>query len=374
MKFIRNKQLMKLKILFLYSLCFAGLRAKAQHDVLITHHIGDSALPLRVKEWIKGAPIDSFEKGKVYVLDFWATWCGPCVAAMPHLSALALQYKDKATFAAIDVKESLGNLIKNDTEIKAFVDQMGSKMNVNVALEDTNATERNWRDAYQINSIPTTFVIDGRGRVAWIGHPYGLDTVLQKVTDSAWDIKTELARVKYDNYLNKLDTTLASRVRGFSRWSKNLGYLGSPDSTLKVVNEMTGIDKNLKYMPWATYYTFSALLKTDTSKAYEFGKQALTVCLPRFKTAARESLIDAIRDDMSNFSTPKQIMALGAECLQEEIILIDNNHPMRFSDIAEQYKELAEWYRKGGKKAKALEAEKKAVDLWEKDLQAEEHP
>lgn len=365
---------MKWKILFLCSLCLVSLSTKAQQDTGITHNVGDTAPPLRVKEWIKGVPIDSFEKGKVYVLDFWATWCGPCVAAMPHLSALALQYKDKATFAAIDVKESLANLIKNDTEIKAFVDQMGNKMNVNVALEDTNLTERNWRDAYHINSIPTTFVIDGRGRVAWIGHPYGLDTVLQKVIDNTWDIKWELAQVKYNNYLNKLDDTLASRVRGFSRWSQNLGYLGSPDSTLKVVNEMAGIDKNLKYMPWTTYYTFSALLKTDTSKAYEFGMQALTLSLSRFKTAARESLIDAIRDDMSKFSTPKQIMALGAECLQEEIILIDNNHSMRFSDMAEQYKELAEWYRKGGEKAKALQAEKKAVELWEKDIQMDEHP
>ena len=36
---------------------------------------GDYAPKLQVKEWIKGTPIQSFEKGKVYVLEFWATWC-----------------------------------------------------------------------------------------------------------------------------------------------------------------------------------------------------------------------------------------------------------------------------------------------------------
>jgi thiol-disulfide isomerase/thioredoxin len=365
---------MKSKILFLYSLCFASLSAKAQQDTSITHNIGDTAPPLLVKEWIKGAPIDSFEKGKVYVVDFWATWCAPCIAAMPHLSTLAHQYEGKATFAAIDVKESFANFSKNDTEIKAFVDRMGSKMDFNVALADTSSTVRNWLDAYQIRSIPTTYVIDGHGRVAWIGHPYGLDTVLQKVIDDTWDIKIELAQLKYNDYLDKLDTTLASRVRGFSRWSQNLGYLGSPDSTLKVINQMVGIDKNLKYMPWTTYYTFSALLKTDTCKAYEFGEQALTLSLSPFEISARESLINAIRDDMSKFSTPKQIMAFGAECLQREIIDYNNNHYLRFCDLAEQYKELAEWYRKGGEKAKALEAEKKAVKLWEKELQMDEHP
>jgi hypothetical protein len=122
-------------------------------------------------------------------------------------------------------------------------------------------------------------------------------------------------------------------------------------------------------MPWTIYYTFSALLKTDTGKAYEFGEQALKLSLSPFKIDARESIIRAIRDDMSKFATPKQIMAFGAEYLQREIIDYNNNHYLRFCDLAAQYDELTEWYRKGGEKAKALEAEKKALKLWEKDLE-----
>lgn len=363
---------MKTKILFLYSLCFVSLTAKAQRDPPITYKIGDPAPALHVKEWIKGAPIGSFEKGKIYVIDFWATWCGPCVAAMPHLSELANQYKGKATFAAIDVWESLAYTNRNDAEVKAFVNQMDIKTDVNIALEDTNSTMQDWLKIYGIRSIPTSYIIDSQERVAWIGHPRNIDTVLQKVIDGTWDVEKELAQVKYNKYLEKLDDTLASRVRGFSEWSQNLGYVGLPDSTLRVVNKMVSVDNGLKYMPKAVYYTFSALLKTDTCKAYEFGKKALRLSLSPFKTSVRWQLLDAIRDDMKHFSTPEQIMALGAECLQEEIAEYDNNHNLRFNNLAEQYRELADWYRKGGDKEKALESDKKAVKFWEKDLKMEE--
>jgi len=360
---------MKLKILFICSLSLASFSTQAQQAV---RKIGDLAPGLNIKEWVKGTPIDSFKKGKVYVLDFWATWCGPCLAAMPHLSALANQYNGQATFAAIDVKESYANFARNDKQIKDFVDQIGNKMSLNVGLMEDTSTVRNWLDAFQIRSIPTSYIIDGQGRVAWIGNPSGVDTVLQKITNNTWDIDKELVEVKYNRYLETLDSTLASKAERFSRWSKNLGDMGSPDSTLKIVNQMTGIEKNLRYMPKTTYYTFSALLKTDTCKAYEFGEQALTSSLPAFKMDVREALIDAIRDDMRKFSTPTQIMAFGAECLRARVIAYNNVHNLSFNDMAEEYKEIAEWYRRGAEKAKALEAEKTAVQLWQEDLQMDE--
>jgi thiol-disulfide isomerase/thioredoxin len=48
----------------------------------------DPAPPLKVSKWLKGEEVKRFEPGKVYVVEFWATWCGPCIAFMPHLAEL----------------------------------------------------------------------------------------------------------------------------------------------------------------------------------------------------------------------------------------------------------------------------------------------
>ncbi len=50
--------------------------------------IGDPAPQISIGKWVKGNPVESFAKDQVYVVEFWATWCGPCLANMPHLASL----------------------------------------------------------------------------------------------------------------------------------------------------------------------------------------------------------------------------------------------------------------------------------------------
>src|SRR4051812_24307595 len=57
--------------------------------------VGDPAPKLQLDKWLKGEPIKELEKGKVYVIECWATWCGPCIASMPHVTRLQAKYKDK---------------------------------------------------------------------------------------------------------------------------------------------------------------------------------------------------------------------------------------------------------------------------------------
>ena len=63
----------------------AAAKADAKPERLMP---GMAAPKLDVKEFIKGSAIDGFQAGQVYVVEFWATWCGPCIRAFPHLSEL----------------------------------------------------------------------------------------------------------------------------------------------------------------------------------------------------------------------------------------------------------------------------------------------
>ncbi len=179
-------------------LCIITVTTHAQNDQSPSLNIGDAAPPLRVREWLKGTPVQQFKKGNVYVVEFFATWCKPCIAAMPHMSALARQYKDKVTIIGIDIYETKTTSME---KVKAFVDSMGQRMDYHVAAEDSNFTEADWFKAAGEEGIPKSFVVNAEGILAWIGHPRYIEEVLGKIANNTWDIKEELSKRNFNHFL-----------------------------------------------------------------------------------------------------------------------------------------------------------------------------
>lgn len=113
-------------------------------------------------------------KGKVVLLDFWATWCGPCRMTIPHVEAIYEKYKDKGV-VVIGINLDTGDL----SNVQQFINEQGMKY---LVVTDPNSQVAG---LYGVNSIPRFFLIDKNGRIAKmiIGYDPNMEDVLSKEID-----------------------------------------------------------------------------------------------------------------------------------------------------------------------------------------------
>lgn len=161
-----------------------------------TLKVGDPAPKLQNGQWVQGDPVKEFQPGKAYIVEFWATWCGPCRASIPHLNDIYIKYKDKGLVVIGQ------DCWENDEKLVApFVKNMGDKMTYRVALDDKTGDTKGkmaetWMAAAGRNGIPSAFLIDTHGVVAWIGHPMELESqeeVIDQVLAGKYDLKKAAA-------------------------------------------------------------------------------------------------------------------------------------------------------------------------------------
>ncbi len=93
-------------------------------------------------------------KGKIVIIDFWATWCPPCRKGIPDLVEIQKQYKDKVVVIGISLDQQ--NTIK---DLEPFIKQYG--INYPVVLGDQKVV----MDYGNIQAIPTSFIIDQAGNI-----------------------------------------------------------------------------------------------------------------------------------------------------------------------------------------------------------------
>jgi thiol-disulfide isomerase/thioredoxin len=131
--------------------------------------VGDPAPATRPETMLQGEAVKDFKKGEVYVFECWASWCGPCIAAIPHLNELHKQMGKKGVvITGVNVWESERDAASAQ-RAKDFLKAQGGKMSYRVALGG-KAFIKDWLEAAEVNGIPHAFVV-AEGKIAWTGHP-----------------------------------------------------------------------------------------------------------------------------------------------------------------------------------------------------------
>jgi thiol-disulfide isomerase/thioredoxin len=194
--------------------------------------LGDPAPPLSMSSFIKGQPVTTFEKGKSYVVEFWATWCGPCRASIPHLNEIYKKYKDKGLVViGQDCWE------RDESQVAPFLKTMGEKMTYRVALDDKTddkqgAMSQTWMGAAGRNGIPSAFLVDTKGVIAWIGHPMELkEQVIEDVLAGKFD--TQRAAADYEQ-AQKNEAQMRTVGTALNRAMQNQDW----DEAMSKVDEM----------------------------------------------------------------------------------------------------------------------------------------
>ncbi|MFT3684003.1 MAG: TlpA disulfide reductase family protein [Phycisphaerales bacterium] len=154
--------------------------------------VGDKAPAIKVDSWVKGNDVKTFEPGKVYVVEFWATWCQPCIESIPHLTKLQSEHPELTVIGVASSErmpkaDAKGKMPpdKRLDGVKDFVKKQGKNMDYRVAFDGQREMSKTWMAPAQQGGIPCAFIVGHDGKLAYIGHPSQMDDAVNKALAAA---------------------------------------------------------------------------------------------------------------------------------------------------------------------------------------------
>lgn len=324
--------------------------------------MGDPAPALEVSKWLKGEEIKGFEKGTIYIVDFWCSEIGNCRKSIPLINDLAKKYKDKGVKALgvsiwedtrekdVEASKAQGKNVFKARDplpnITKFIAEMGDKMTYSVAYGGDDAPmAKTWMNAASRISIPSTFVVDREGRFVWVGHPNeGLEATVQSLIEGKYDAKAASDDAKKQAEKLAKGKDLGNRLRAALQG-------GRGKESTDIVREMVKLDPTM--FPNAIGVTFVQLTVNmkEEELAYEFVKEM-------FAGPMKDSWQDlntvawTILDDAG---VKRRDVPLAREMAKRAVELTQSQEGGVLDTLARAY-----W--DSGDAAKALETQLKAVE------------
>jgi thiol-disulfide isomerase/thioredoxin len=313
--------------------------------------LGDPAPKLVVKEFVKGEPIRAFEPGKIYVVEFWATWCGPCRVSIPHLTELQKSHKDVA-FIGVSVWED------DPSAVRPFVKEMGDKMDYRVAVDavaegaqpNEGTMARSWMDAAGEEGIPTAFLINREGKIAWIGHPMELDKPLEQVVAGTYDLQVAIRERQAERErTQKLEVMQEKLARA--------AQAGDLKGMITIFDGVIADDPALEGELGPQKFTLLLATAADSPKTLAYAKRLVETVVKDDADGLNE-VAWAIVDPDADHTPTKELIALALEAARRGDKLENGDNPF----IADT---LAKALYDSGDPIQALAAQERAIRLAE---------
>jgi thiol-disulfide isomerase/thioredoxin len=298
--------------------------------------VGDQAPMLAGAKWLRGGPVDEWQAGHVYLLDFWATWCAPCLQMMPSHQALEDRYgQERFHVVGLAIWSDDGPM----TPARALEKHPSLRYAV---VEDK---EGRFADLFMggtgTRGLPTFMLIDRKGRLAWVGEPGAeFEEVLAENLGGSFDLQ---AARKQDQVRREGQALFAriDELRGEDR----------PREAAELVDKVVALDERRNGWAWAMKYEILADDCDDPAAA--------------MKTAERFLGSDPGRNPFFNYAfalritrgnTPDRLdqreLDLGVHLARRAVDLAAEPNPDYLANLARvhflrgEFKEATQWQKR----------------------------
>ncbi len=344
-----SKHLLRLAFLGLAAMASAASVSADDKDMLT---IGSQAPSIDIEHWLsdgdgKFKHIKDFEKGKVYVVEFWATWCGPCIASMPHISKLQDDYAKRGV-TVISVSDEDVETVQEFLERKTEDDEKTyGELTKNYCL--TTDPDKSVHEAYmqaaKQNGIPTAFIVGKKGLIEWIGHPTSMDETLEQVVTDKWDRESFATEFKEAQEIEQIQSGI---VRLFRK--------GDVDGAIKKLDEALATVKSEGARAQLKGMRTELLMQTGDERAIEPLKELIAQNRDNSKILQQlASFVVQIQERKEDKKVDKGVIGVAIEAAEMAIKAEPDN-----GDVLDT---LAHLQYMNGDLDKAIATQTKAVEL-----------